>query len=791
MDLRDRREKSNAREDTLRNILGGSRGSKKGGRSFAGPIIIACAVIAMIVAADYWMNAGKIYRGVEVGTIALGGKTPEQAEEIITERTTGALKEIQLSGPEEFSRSAGEMGVDFNVSGTVDQAYAVGREGNLLDRLGERFEAAYGTVTIPPDVDYQPAKARVQVENLASRLDEKPRDATMSIIGSNVEVVGSEEGYKTDVAATMESVDSAVADMTGKAEIVGNVLKPRVDTRAAEEAGAKAREAMSGEMVFSAEGQKWTVTPAAIGAALDVTQKGGEYQVSMNRDRMRDNLATAYAALTVAPVEADYLVNGSDVTVQPGQIGMSVEDEKFLDAIENGIFEGERSYAVPVKKDKPELTTAEAERLKPTDLLSSYRTNYMTYDDSAGRVRNLEIASGAVNGTLLAPGEVFSFNALAEPLDYAETKVIVKGRVDTAEGGGLCQVSSTLYMAANLAGYDRIVVPLPIDDYTTSCVLTMDYVEGRNVSSIGPLGQMELDGRPLAEQLFRAYLDQILVHGFVHADPHPGNVLVTSDQRLALIDLGMVVHVRHDLQDSLIRLLASVSEGRADEVSEVLIQMGDEAPDFDADAYRRQIAVLVEGNQSVTVGQLDAGVVVGELARAAAASGLRPPVEMTMIGKALLNLDQVARILDPTFDPNAAIREHTAGILRQRLLASASPASILHAAMDAKEFAERLPGRVNKVMDALAEGQLTLNVQGIDEAELMRGIQKLANRVTTGIVVAALIIGAAMVMRIDTEAELFGYPTLAIVLFLVATVAGLWLAVTSIMNDLPQRRRRR
>lgn len=456
MDLRDRRKKSNAREDTLRNILGGSRGSKKGGRGFAGPIIIACAVIAMIVAADYWMNAGKIYRGVEVGTIALGGKTPEQAEEIITERTTGALKEIQLSGPEEFSRSAGEMGVDFNVSKTVDQAYAVGREGNLLDRLGERFEAAYGTVTIPPDVDYQPAKARVQVENLASRLDEAPKDATMSIIGSNVEVVGSEEGYKTDVAATMESVDSAVADMTGKAEIVGNVLKPQVDTRAAEEAGAKAREAMSGEMVFSAEGQKWTVAPAAIGAALDVAQKGGEYQVSMNRDRMRDNLATAYAALTVAPVEADYLVNGSDVTVQPGQIGMSVEDDKFLDAIENGIFEGERSYTVPVKKDKPELTTAEAERLKPTDLLSSYQTNYMTYDDSPGRVRNLEIASGAVNGTLLAPGEVFSFNALAEPLDYAETKVIVKGRVDEAEGGGLCQVSSTLYMAANLAGLDVI-----------------------------------------------------------------------------------------------------------------------------------------------------------------------------------------------------------------------------------------------------------------------------------------------------------------------------------------------
>jgi hypothetical protein len=161
---------------------------------------------------------------------------------------------------------------------------------------------------------------------------------------------------------------------------------------------------------------------------------------------------------------------------------------------------------------------------------------------------------------------------------------------------------------------------------------------------------------------------------------------------------------------------------------------------------------------------------------------------MTMIGKALLNLDQVARTLDPEFDPNAALRDRTADIARTRLLSSASPAAVLHAAMEAKEFAERLPGRVNKVMDALAEGELTLNVQGIDEAELMRGIQKLANRLTTGIVVAALIIGAAMVMRIEPGTEV---PTLAIVLFAVASVIGLLLVGSSLLNDLPQPRRRR
>ena len=193
----------------------------------------------------------------------------------------------------------------------------------------------------------------------------------------------------------------------------------------------------------------------------------------------------------------------------------------------------------------------------------------------------------------------------------------------------------------------------------------------------------------------------------------------------------------------------------------------------------------------MTVRQLEAGRIVGELARIAGECGLRPPAELTMLGKALLNLDQVASHLDPDFDPNAAIQEHVGEIMRRKMLRSASPANILSAAMDAKEFAEKLPGRVNKVMDALAEGQMTLNIQGIDESELMRGIQKLANRLTAGLVIAALIVGAAMLMRIDTESKLFGYPSVAIVCFLAAALAGTWLVLSSVMHDLPQRRRRR
>ena len=129
--------------------------------------------------------------------------------------------------------------------------------------------------------------------------------------------------------------------------------------------------------------------------------------------------------------------------------------------------------------------------------------------------------------------------------------------------------------------------------------------------------------------------------------------------------------------------------------------------------------------------------------------------------------------------------------MRHKLLQAATPSNIVSAAVEAKEFAERLPSRVNKLLDSLSEGEITLNIQGIDDKAIMRSFQKLANRVTTGLVVAALVIGAALIMRVPTHTRLFGYPAVAIVLFLVAAFCALALIVVIQLSDLPQRKRRR
>jgi hypothetical protein len=118
------------------------------------PLLTVCAVVAALAAADYWTNHGKIYQGVEVGDVALGGMTPQEAQQILEERM-GGLKEIELTGQEDFTLSSNELGVDFDAQSTADQAYAVGRRGNILKRIYDRIEATWGTVPLPLVVDYE------------------------------------------------------------------------------------------------------------------------------------------------------------------------------------------------------------------------------------------------------------------------------------------------------------------------------------------------------------------------------------------------------------------------------------------------------------------------------------------------------------------------------------------------------------------------------------------------------------------------------------------------------------
>ena len=342
----------------------------------------------------------------------------------------------------------------------------------------------------------------------------------------------------------------------------------------------------------------------------------------------------------------------------------------------------------------------------------------------------------------------------------------------------------------SLSEFEEIVIPEPIDDYTTTRVLTMEYIAGKKITDLSPLRLLEIDGGALADELFSAYLQQFLVDGLFHADPHPGNVFLTDDDKIALLDLGMVGRVTQTFQDNLLRLLLAISEGRGDTAAEAAVRMGEPKEGFDRRAFDRRIADLVNENSDAILSRMNAGKVTLEITKVAADCWFRLPAEFTMFAKALLNLDRVVYSLDPTFDPNAVIRERANEILQRNIVKSMAPSNLLSGVVDLKEFAEKLPGRVNRILDTVGNNELRLKVDAIDEKVVLEGLQKVANRITLGLIVAALIVGAALLMRVETSFRIFGYPGLAIILFMLAAVAGIALSFSIVFNDVKRRKKR-
>lgn len=418
-------------------------------------ILVTLAVVAVLVAADYRMNVGEIHRGVEAGSVPLGGKSPEEARAVLEERSPGALEEIRLEGPRETSMLIGGIGAGLDPASTVEKAYAVGREGNVFERLRARLQATFGTVIVEPEVGYDSGLVQAEVERLASQLNEEPRDASVRIAGDEVEVGEASSGYEVNVAATAENVGRAVRNLDGEAGIAGERLAPVVETREAERAASQVRRAIQEPLVLTAGEESWSLSPARVGGILDITRQGGEIRVGLDKTSLWERLPGMYDALTLEPVEAGYAFEAGEVAVRESSTGRRIAEDELFGAIEKGIFDGRHQYEVPVTEARPELTTAEARRLKPTRMIGRYRTTYVgTGDESGARTENLRIAANAIDGTAVAPGETFSANEILAPLDYNDAKVIVDGKVESALGGGLCQIASTVYMAVNYAGLD-------------------------------------------------------------------------------------------------------------------------------------------------------------------------------------------------------------------------------------------------------------------------------------------------------------------------------------------------
>jgi predicted unusual protein kinase regulating ubiquinone biosynthesis (AarF/ABC1/UbiB family) len=237
------------------------------------------------------------------------------------------------------------------------------------------------------------------------------------------------------------------------------------------------------------------------------------------------------------------------------------------------------------------------------------------------------------------------------------------------------------------------------------------------------------------------------------------------------------------MQQNLLKVLIAISEGKSEDATKVIIEISETTEAFDAAAFQKQIARIVIESQGRGINQINVGRTLLDVSRTATELGLYVPSELSVLGKTLLQLDEVGKVLDPEFDPNDAIRRNAIEIMTKRMRRDATQGGAMKTLLDLKDFLSGLPDRLNKIMDAIGDGAVEVNVRATDANLFMEGLQKIANRITSGIVLAALIIGASLLMRVETDFRILGYPGLAMLCFLAAAAGGVWLLASIHAQD--------
>jgi len=373
----------------------------------------------------------------------------------------------------------------------------------------------------------------------------------------------------------------------------------------------------------------------------------------------------------------------------------------------------------------------------------------------------------------------------------------------------------------SLAQFPHILIPRVIDAYTTHKVLTMQRVRGVKISEIPPITRIDHDFGPLAEEFAKAYLHQITSTGHFHADPHPGNLFVVlpgrenpltpaeaaatdrrtderkaatplirsegeamkaakeladpGDPKLAMIDFGMTAHLTESMRNSVVRLLLAMANNQGDVAADVLIEIGEHPPTFDRSAYRREIAALIAKHADETVGDTPAGLVLYETIGVAYREGLKLPAELTLLAKALFNLDAVTRSLDPNFNPSETIREYSTEIANDRAKRDLSPQRLFQIAASTTDLVNALPRRLDTITERMARNDFAFRVDTPQLPMLLKGMEKIANRIFTGLVLAGLLVASGSLLQYWRKA--------GIIAITIAAALGLYMIIAIMIND--------
>ena len=302
-------------------------------------------------------------------------------------------------------------------------------------------------------------------------------------------------------------------------------------------------------------------------------------------------------------------------------------------------------------------------------------------------------------------------------------------------------------IAANFAGHDEVVVPRVYWEWTSERLNVQECLQGIAGTDLAAVDAAGLDRAQLAATGADIVLKMVLEDGFFHADPHPGNIFYLPDGRIGVIDFGMVGRVSEQRRFQIVQLLHGLVERESAPVADVLMEWGEGGGEVDEARLQADVGAFVDQYRGVPLKDLHMGLMLTDVTTILRDNGLSLPPDLALMIKAFLTLEGMGRQLDPDFDMAGAARPFLQRVVLQRY----SPRTLLkrgrRTALDAMELVGDLPRELRRLLRTARRGRLHLQVEVTSLKAFGEQVDRAANRLTMGVITAALVVGSAIVMN--------------------------------------------
>lgn len=298
----------------------------------------------------------------------------------------------------------------------------------------------------------------------------------------------------------------------------------------------------------------------------------------------------------------------------------------------------------------------------------------------------------------------------------------------------------------NLRDFEGVKVPRVYWEHSGTRLLVMEYVEGVRVDDVEGIRDLGVRPRDIAERGFSCYLAQIFDHGFFHADPHPGNLLVTPRGDLTFLDFGIFGVVRPERQRAYMEFLNAMVEGDADIFVESMERLGIHIQNEDRDAFKDEVYMALIDFRSFELGEYDMQSSLAHITEIMRQFHLQVPLSLMRMIRVILMVTDIGLTLYPTFDFVAHVRPYLERLGREKMVSEDLLKRASHSARNAIEGLIDLPGRVNETLERVSRGSIRLELVDTDIKQLQESLDRTSDKILVGMVTAAVVVGSSLIL---------------------------------------------